>query len=533
MSLLYKLSSRSDEVGDEEITAPVRWRLSLITGVLVAIAVTAVTLVAYLTVAFSLNSAQDKDLARAVDSVMEFTDDADFVENLPAEVQRFKAYNPDTRIAITPPGWTLSVGDPIPTGADIMTPRDDDQITAHTVGSERIAGRTNMDGATVVMAKSLHSQHSALAALGLVLLAVSVLGVIVAVILGIVVSNVTVRPFSRLQRAIDNVTRTDLLRPIPVSGDDEVARLTRSFNAMMSALQESRVRQSALVADAGHELRTPLTSLRTNVELLLAVTSQVESPHFSNSDRRDLERDVVAQLDEFSTLIGDLVDLARSDDAESFDEVLELPEVVEVAVERVQRRRTDVTFDVQVEPWALIGSSFTLGRAIVNLLDNATKWSPENGVVTVRTHVVDPNTIELTIADQGPGIPESERGKVFERFYRAVTERSAPGSGLGLAIVRRAIVSHGGAVWADEAPGGGALMRVRLPGLMDESAVLAAQGRPELAGKSDGSPELLNAEDRTSLPEMLKRFRHAQEAYGKKISGPGGEDSPAPSDGRP
>lgn len=528
MSLLYKSSSRADDSLEEEIAAPVRWRLSLVTGILVAIAVTAVTLVAYLTVASSLNATQDKELSRAVDSVMELTSDPEFVDNLPAEVARFKAYNPDTRIAIIPPGWTLSVGDPIPAGSGIMTPRESSDITARTVGSERIAGRTNADGATVVMAKSLDSQHSALASLGVVLLAVSILGVLVAVILGIVVSNVSVRPFTRLQRAIDNVTRTDILRPIPVRGDDEVARLTRSFNAMMSALQESRSRQTALVADAGHELRTPLTSLRTNVELLIAVTHQEGNSNFSSADRRDLERDVAAQLDEFSTLIGDLVDLARTDDAESFDELIELPEVIEVAVGRVQRRRPDVTFDVQVEPWALIGSNFTLGRAMVNLLDNATKWSPENGVVTVRTHIVDPNTIEVTIADQGPGIPEHERGKIFERFYRAVTERSAPGSGLGLAIVRRSIVSHGGAVWADEAPGGGALMRVRLPGLLDEhSSAGEGPGAMMVTGEELETPALLEDGERKHVKEMLQRLRNAQEKYMNKPGISSGGEEPA------
>jgi two-component system, OmpR family, sensor histidine kinase MprB len=101
---------------------------------------------------------------------------------------------------------------------------------------------------------------------------------------------------------------------------------------------------------------------------------------------------------------------------------------------------------------------------VLNLLDNAAKWSPPQGRVRVQMRPIDDWSVALEVADEGPGIPESDRARVFDRFYRADTSRTMPGSGLGLAIVRQVAVRHGGAVWAGAAPEGGALLVLRLPG---------------------------------------------------------------------
>ncbi|WP_234414833.1 histidine kinase dimerization/phospho-acceptor domain-containing protein [Dietzia sp. JS16-p6b] len=139
----------------------------------------------------------------------------------------------------------------------------------------------------------------------------------------------------------------DDLRPIPVAGDDEIARLTASFNQMLVALGESRERQSRLVADAGHELKTPLTSLRTNVELLIAA-SRPGAPTIPDADRGALEVDVVGQISELTQLVGDLVELAREDSGDVELEPVAVSEAVERALERVRRRRHDVHFDVEL-----------------------------------------------------------------------------------------------------------------------------------------------------------------------------------------
>jgi two-component system sensor histidine kinase MprB len=118
-----------------------------------------------------------------------------------------------------------------------------------------------------------------------------------------------------------------------------------------------------------------------------------------------------------------------------------------------------VHFDVELAPWWVIGEPNILERAVLNLLDNAAKWSPPNGTVTVRMRAG-----ILTVADEGPGIKADDIPHVFDRFFRAEDARTHPGSGLGLSIVRQATVRHGGTVSAANTPTGGALFTMRLPG---------------------------------------------------------------------
>jgi two-component system sensor histidine kinase MprB len=118
-----------------------------------------------------------------------------------------------------------------------------------------------------------------------------------------------------------------------------------------------------------------------------------------------------------------------------------------------------VSFDVALEPWPVVGDSSSLERAITNLLDNAAKWSPEAGVVTV---TLDRGT--LLVADQGPGISPEDLPHVFERFYRSAESRGMPGSGLGLSIVRSVAQRHGGSVRVGSAPGSGATIELSIPG---------------------------------------------------------------------
>jgi two-component system sensor histidine kinase MprB len=281
------------------------------------------------------------------------------------------------------------------------------------------------------------------------------------------VARAGLRPVARLTEAAERVARTDDLRPIPVFGSDELARLTEAFNMMLRALAESRDRQARLVTDAGHELRTPLTSLRTNVELLMAAMAP-GAPRLPEEEMAGLRADVIAQIEELSTLVGDLVDLTRDEAGVVIHEPVDMSDVVDRALERVRRRRNDIEFDVAVAPWQVYGDGGGLERAVLNLLDNAAKWSPPGGRVAIRLTQVDPVHAELVVSDQGPGIPPEERRLVFERFFRSATARAMPGSGLGLAIVQQVVIKHGGSRRVDDAvPGGqppGTAVRVMLPG---------------------------------------------------------------------
>ena len=325
----------------------------------------------------------------------------------------------------------------------------------------------------VLLAQSMADTQQTLGRLSLVSILVGIAGIAVAGSAGITVGRAGLRPVDRLTEATEYVARTGDLRPIEVQGTDELARLATSFNSMLTALARSQEHQRRLIADAGHELRTPLTSMRTNIDLLSQVfgsASEHAAPgtsrapglnrvQMSDADRAELIADVRAQMEELSILVGDLVELSRDTKPQAAPEPVNLGDVVRQAVDRVRRRAPHLKFDIQLQPWFLQGDPATLERAVTNLLDNAAKWSPEDGTVTVRL-----SDGLLQVADEGPGIAEEDMPHVFERFYRSPEARTMPGSGLGLAIVRQAAENHGGRVAAARAPGGGALLGFWLPG---------------------------------------------------------------------
>ncbi|MFD8563275.1 sensor histidine kinase [Streptosporangium canum] len=311
-------------------------------------------------------------------------------------------------------------------------------------------------GVAVMESRSLTQTESTLTWLAGILSGVAALGVLGAALAGLLISRTALRPVGRLTEAVEHVARTeDLATRIPVEGTDEIARLGASFNAMTGALAGSRERQRRLIADAGHELRTPLTSLRTNIDLLLR--SENTGRPLAPDPKRRLLGNLKAQFEEMSTLVGDLLQLSRSEDEhEPYVEVA-FHDVVESAVRRARLRAPETPMEVGLGPWYVHGDQAALERAVVNLLDNAVKFSA--GPVAVRLR-----DGELTVRDRGPGIPQDELPYVFDRFWRSSSARSMPGSGLGLAIVAQAVRDAGGEVALENAVGGGTLARVRLPG---------------------------------------------------------------------
>jgi two-component system sensor histidine kinase MprB len=214
-----------------------------------------------------------------------------------------------------------------------------------------------------------------------------------------------------------------------------------------------------------------MTSLRTNLDLLVQAE---ERGGLSPEARTELLADVRFQIEELSTLVGDLVELARDDQEPRTVEPVDLSEVTHRAVERVRRRAPGLHFEVHAEPWWVTGESSALERAITNLLDNAAKWSPPLGVVTV--------TLEegsLLVADQGEGISDEDLPHVFDRFYRSKESRTMPGSGLGLSIVRQVAERHGGSVRAGRMDDGGAAFWLEIPGAPEQPGEEEpAPGRP-------------------------------------------------------
>ncbi|MBO0842111.1 MAG: HAMP domain-containing histidine kinase [Nocardioides sp.] len=308
--------------------------------------------------------------------------------------------------------------------------------------------------AALMLAQSLAPQQAMYKRLGFVVLLFGSAGIVTAAFLGWSVANSGLRPVRRLTSAVDQIAMTEDLTPLAIEGSDEVARLAASFNRMLSTVSASQDRQRQLVADASHELRTPLTSLRTNVELLTQADASM-----TGVQRAELLGDIRAQTEEMTSLIGDLVELARDEPSESQRDAIDMADVLERALARVRLRAPSVNFEAETSPWWVLAEAASLERAITNLLDNAAKWSPPEG--TVRISLADGR---LIVDDEGPGIAEADIPHVFERFYRSTEARSMPGSGLGLAIVRQVTERFGGSVKASSSPTGGARLELEFPG---------------------------------------------------------------------
>lgn len=467
-----------------------RWRVMLLAMSMVAMVVVLMAVAVYAVVSAALYTDIDNQLqSRAQLLIASGSLAAD-----PAKAIEGTAYSDVNAMLVNPgrsvytanqQGQTLPVGEP-----EKAVIRGELFMSRRTVGAQRVLGIHLPNGSALLISKSLQPTNAVMTELKWVLLAVGGIGVVIAAVAGGMVARTGLRPVVQLTDAAERVARTDDLRPIPVFGSDELARLTEAFNAMLRALAESRERQARLVADAGHELKTPLTSLRTNVELLMA-SGAPGAPPIPESELSELRADVIGQVEELSTLVGDLVDLTREDNAGGdVLEDVEMTEVIDRSLERVRRRRSDIRFDIDASGWQVHGDAAGLSRAVLNLLDNAAKWSPPGGTVTLRLHRVDAAHAELMVSDEGPGIAPEERGLVFERFYRSTSARAMQGSGLGLAIVKQVVVKHGGMIRIGEtAPGGdppGTAFFVLLPGSPTSSSYRSPSAQSGISSLNGG-----------------------------------------------
>jgi two-component system sensor histidine kinase MprB len=275
-------------------------------------------------------------------------------------------------------------------------------------------------------------------------------GVVLAAVLGLAISRTALSPIERFTRRTEDAT-SELEHPHPLeeTGPTELKRLAASFNQALDALERSIQAQRNLVADASHELRTPIAALRSNIQIFL------ESERLPVQERESLQGSIIAELDELTQLVDNVVELARDSSAPSHREPVELDTVVRDAVERTRRRAPNLEFRLKLDPTIVQGTPDRIGRAVTNIIDNARKWSPPDGVVDVRLHGG-----TLSVRDRGPGFAEQDLPHVFDRFYRAADARRLPGSGLGLAIVRQAARAHGGQASAANAADGGAVVEV-------------------------------------------------------------------------
>ncbi|WP_183342535.1 sensor histidine kinase [Microlunatus antarcticus] len=443
---------------------PLQRRVGYLTTAAVAVAVALASLAGWATVRSSLYSSLDSELVDVATSLS--VPAAQDINNLGGLTERSLRAGNISVAAIRSDGTTYYV----PDERDHLVLGPDELATARVhFGYSARSGRmsdgeryrivsvpiTNLPGVALVVGRPLAATDAVLGSLLLVVGVIGLLGIAIAAAAGTAVARSSLRPVRQLSDAVEQIAETKELRPVRVSGAADVAVLARSFNDMVGSLAASRERQRRLIADAGHELRTPLTSLRTNVDLLLM---DARTGMLREGDRLAILTDVQGQLTEFTKLVGDLVQLAR-DDGEATPEAIDFRHVVTSALERVRRRGPGLDFDVELDPFYVVGVSDALERAVTNLLDNAVKWSPPGGTVRVQ---LEGN--RLRVADEGPGIAEADLPRVFDRFFRADTARTTPGTGLGLSIVAQVVRQHGGVVRAGRSAQGGAEFTVVLPG---------------------------------------------------------------------
>ncbi|MGI8588069.1 MAG: sensor histidine kinase [Chloroflexia bacterium] len=301
------------------------------------------------------------------------------------------------------------------------------------------------------------------------------LALLVALILGWVVSGQALRPLERVSRTAEQIgEERDFSRRVRYRGpSDEVGRLAGTFDVMLDQLEgayadqqkashrleSALAAQQRFVSDASHELRTPLTAIRGNAELLQRV------PNMEPEDRRESVAQIASEAQRMSRLVGDLLELARADAGQHLRrETLAFGPIVCAAAAAARHLQGGERLAARTPPAGavVVGDSDYLKQLLLILLDNALKYTPPEGRVELITAVRD-GQVEISVADSGCGIAAEDLPHIFERFYRADRARAAGGTGIGLAIAGWIAGEHGGRIKVESTPGAGSTFTIILP----------------------------------------------------------------------
>jgi two-component system, OmpR family, sensor histidine kinase MprB len=308
----------------------------------------------------------------------------------------------------------------------------------------------------LVIVEPFQGVEARLRTLGEDLIILAAIGVLIAALFGWLAARAALVPLADTTREIEEVAATlDVSHRVEEGIDDELGRLRRAFNKLLAQVEASWESQRQLILDASHELRTPLTSLRANAQVL----SRIDE--LDHEDASQLSGDMVAQVDELTSLVGDLTELTQGEHSVEEPSTFDLADLVSECSEvaETHARTKQVSLEVDAAPCTVRARRNRLARAVGNLLDNAIKFSPTGGTVAVSSAAG-----EVVVEDQGPGIDEADLPRVFDRFYRSSRSRGLPGSGLGLAIVAQVASEAGGTVEASRSASmGGARLVLRLP----------------------------------------------------------------------
>jgi signal transduction histidine kinase len=273
-------------------------------------------------------------------------------------------------------------------------------------------------------------------------------------------SGRALRPVEAIRVEAEAIGGATIDRRLPEpASDDEIGRLARTMNAMLERLEQSARRQRQFVSDASHELRSPVTAIRTDLEVALQ--------EGDGADWRTVAHAVLAEEGRLETLLGDLLVLASDDETTSAAAHTATVDLALVAAEEAARVHPvpvtlELTGDEDLEAFVVAGVAPRLGRAVTNLVDNACRHAGSQVRVSLHRQG---ERVRLLVDDDGAGVPPADRERIFERFTRLDDSRTRDrgGAGLGLAVVRSIVTRHGGFVWADQSPLGGARFTVELP----------------------------------------------------------------------
>jgi two-component system sensor histidine kinase MprB len=450
-----------------------RRKISIVAAAAVAVAVAIAVLISYFAVRDQLIRQADNTLIAQAQRVQ--SNPYELVNNQPFPAVSPKLGSVPYRTVVEGNGQPLSLTGqrnttlPVTSNAAaVATGEHPAYFTDVTLGATTLReyvfhlNNATVSGQTVAveLGETFQPQLNVLSTLKWILALVFLTVVALAALLARMATRRVMRPLAEVTATAQLIGETDdLSKRIAVYDADEVGQLATRFNEMLERLEASRAEldasvmtQRQLVADASHELRTPVTSLRTNIEVLLS------GAELDDDDRRQLLTDVVEQSEELSTLVSDLIEVARGDMPPTNVEEVRLDRLTEDALDRARRNAPQVRFDEYMQPMTVQGNPERLIRAINNLLDNAALHAGHGGPVEVTV-----DATGVTIRDRGDGIAEGDLPYVFDRFYRGANSRSRQGSGLGLAIVRQAAEQHGGSIDVANAPDGGAVFALTLP----------------------------------------------------------------------
>lgn len=450
----------------------VRGRLSLIAAAVAFLGLGAAAVGGYLVTTASISREVDQSLqsspVAAADGVSNFPSSEEFCGNFEEDQPSLGLYHSQlvrvdgTRCRATGEELVLPADPATMAGATGSIALRDGRFISGAPA--RIAEVRLADGSVLVVGRDLRPIENIRRILMAALSMVVVLGTVLVWLLSRWTVGIGLRPVSRFAVYAERVAAAGSLRGVdpvepppsrPGEGDD-IDRLSRALHDMAVSLRSAQDRQHRLVADAGHELRTPLASLRNNIALLRR--SREKDRPLLVAELDELLADLDGQTRELTDLVEDVVQLSVDRATEAPTEEVRWDECVRRSVERARRRGRSHHIVCRTRPWLVYGDASSLERAVMNLIDNALKFSPVGSTVSVTlAHGL------LEVADDGQGIDAEDVTRAFERFWRSPAARSRPGSGLGLAIVAESARIHGG--WADLAPDAvGTTARMFVPG---------------------------------------------------------------------